>query len=179
MCHPNWTCEVAQMKKWQYVLLGRPGNRWQLVLNVLAPAVQLGILLWLVIAWHGIPAEIPTNYSAAGDISRYGGRGMLWVVTGIGIVMDLIMWGTEQMPESAFNTGVRMTAQNSVFVLACVHDLMAEMRLAMSLLFGTISGISIAHPARYPGWLVWTVFALSAVPIVRYAVRASRAKYLR
>ena len=167
------------MKKWQFILLGRPQNRWQIVMNVLAAAVQLGIVLWLVIAWRGIPAEIPTNYNAAGEITRYGGRGMLWVVVIIGIVMDLGMWGAEQMPESAFNTGVLMTAQNSAFVLACVHDLMAEMRLTMSLLFGTISGISIAHPARYPGWLVWTVLALSAVPLVRYAVRVSRAKYLR
>ena len=166
------------MKKWQFILLGRPGNRWQIVMNVLAAAVQLGIVLWLVIAWHGIPAEIPTNYNAAGEITRYGGRGMLWVVVIIGIVMDLGMWGAEQLPESAYSTGVRMTAGNSAYVLACVHDLMAEMRLTMSLLFGTISGISIARPAHFPGWLVWTVLALPAVPIVRYAVRASRAKYL-
>ena len=166
------------MKKWQFILLGRPGNRWQIVMNVLAAAVQLGILLWLVIAWRGIPAEIPTNYNAAGEITRYGGRGMLWVVVIIGIVMDLGMWGAEQLPESAYSTGVRMTQRNSSYVLACVHDLMAEMRLTMSLLFGTISGISIARPAHFPGWLVWTVLALSAVPIVRYAVRASRAKYL-
>ena len=167
------------MKKWQFILLGRPQNRWQIVMNVLAAAVQLGIVLWLVIAWRGIPAEIPTNYNAAGEITRYGGRGMLWVVTIIGILIDLIMWGVEQMPESAYNTGVRMTEWNRAYILSCVNDLLAEMRLTMSLLFGTISGISIVHPAHFPGWLVWTVLALSAVPIVRYAVRASRAKYLR
>lgn len=158
------------MKRWQHVLLGRPESTYQLILNVLAPLLQIAVLLWLAFSYRSIPDTIPTHYNFAGDIDGYGGKGMLWLMPIIGIVTDLTLWAVEQVPQS-WNLG---TAPATPYVMHCARDLLAETRLAISALFASISAVTILHPSHYPGWLLGVMTALAILPLIRFALRAIR-----
>ena len=158
------------MKRWQQILLGRPESVYQLVLNVLAPLLQLAVLLWLAFSYRSIPENVPTHYNFAGEIDGWGGKGALWLMPIIGIVTDLTLWAVEQFPQS-WNLG---PVPATPYVMHCARDLLAETRLAISVLFASISAVTILHPSHYPGWLLGAATALCILPLIRFAVRAIR-----
>ena len=95
----------------------------------------------------------------------------------IGIAVDIGMWGAQFLPRSAMNTGVRMTARNSEYVYGCAKDLMVDIRFGLSALFASMS-IPLIR-SHEPGTVSWIIVAAAIiVPVVRYAVRVSKAKYL-
>lgn len=164
------------MPRWLNILLGRPGRIYHIVWNVLAPLLQLGILIWLIAIYHTVPDQIPTNYGVGGEITNWGSKGTLWLMPIIGILDDILMWGVQFIPRQNWNTGVRVTAQNAAYVYAYAHDMIAELRFGMSLLFGVLSVVMILQPQRFPGWAIAAATVLVFLPVLRYLVRIARLK---
>jgi uncharacterized membrane protein len=51
--------------------------------ELLVVAFLLLPIIYLLISWSGIPAEIPMHYDIQGNIDRYGNRGELWLLVGL------------------------------------------------------------------------------------------------
>jgi len=164
------------MPRWLSIILGRPGRVYHILMNVLAPLLQIGVLIWLIAVYPAMPDQIPTNYGVGGEISAWGSKGTLWLMPIIGILDDIIMWGIQFIPRQNWNTGVRLTAQNAVYVYAYAHDMIAELRFAMSALFGGLSVVMILQPQRYPGWVIVVAMVLVFLPVLRYLIRVARLK---
>ena len=164
------------MPKWLNILLGRPGRLYHAVWNVFAPLLQIGILIWLVAAYPSLPDQIPMRYGAGGEITAWSGKGILWLLPIIGILDDVAMWGVQFIPRKNWNTCVRITAQNAAFVYGCAHDMIAEMRFGMSLLFGALSAVTILQPQRFPGWVIAVAMVSVFLPLLRYLLRLAGLK---
>ena len=165
------------MQRGPYILLGKPQRVYHIVFGILSPLLQIALIVWLACIFRTLPDKVPTHYDFAGNVTGTGGKGTLWVVVLFGLVNDIGMWGVQFLPRSTMNTGVRMTTRNREYVYGCVKDLLVDMRLGLSVLFASISVPLIL--GREPGTATWIILAASMIiPIVRYAVRASKAKNL-
>ncbi len=154
---------------------GAPATRWQRIAGLLAPLILLGTLVYILIVWHTLPEQIPTHYNAAGEIDGYGGRGTLLIMPIIGLVTDLAVALTARFPKS-WNTGVRVTVLNRARVYRLVRDLIAELRLAMALLFGGFAIYQAALPEHFKGWIFAVLTLLVLLPLLRYFIRLPRAR---
>ena len=165
------------MPRGAYVLLGKPTRVYHILFGVISPLLQIALIVWLACIFRSLPDKVPTHYDFSGNVTGTGGKGTLWIIVLFGLVNDIGMWGAQFLPRSMMNTGVRMTTRNREYVYGCAKDLMVDIRLGLSALFASMSVPLIM--SREPGTVSWLVVAAAIIiPIVRYAVRVSKAKYL-
>ena len=152
---------------------GSPATRYQRVAGIVAPALLIGTIIYLLLRLPALPARIPTHFNAAGEIDGYGGRGTLFLMPVIGLIGVLVIGLVARFPKS-WNTGVRLTAINRVRVYRLMRDLMADLRLAIALMFG---GFSIYHstlPQHFSGGVTALMILLPLIPLARYYIRLRR-----
>ena len=155
---------------------GSRATRYQRIAGVLAPAILLASILYILIVWHTLPERIPSHYNMAGEIDGYGSRATLLLMPVIGLVVDLSVALAGRFPKS-WNTGVRINSLNRVRVYRLVRDLMADLRLACALIFVFLPLWQTALPARMPGEIVTGVMlVLVLAPLLRYLLRLRRAR---
>ncbi len=154
---------------------GSPATRYQRIASILAPALLLGTIVYILLVWRSLPERIPINYNMAGEITGYGGRGTLLVMPIFGLVTDLVIALVGRFPKS-WNTGVRVTVLNRVRVYRLARDLLADLRLGMAILFGSLAIYHSLMPEHYRGIFVAFTLLLIFVPVLRYFIRVIRAR---
>ena len=152
---------------------GSPSTLWQRVLGVLAPAVLLGSIVFILIRWPQLPPQIPSNYNAAGEVTGYSSRGLLFLMPVIGLFGDLSIALAGRFPKS-WNTGVRITLYNRVRVYRLVRDMLAELRLALALSFAGITVCQSLALEHLSGNVTGALVLISLAPLVRYFIRLLR-----
>ena len=153
---------------------GGPPTRYQRIAGILAPVILLASIAIILILWRRLPEEIPTHYNAAGEIDGYGGRGTLLILPIVGLVTDLSFALVGRFPKS-WNTGKRVTVLNRARVYRLVRDLMADLRLAMALMFGGFGIYLSTLPEHFSGNVTGIMLILIFVPLLRYFLRVRRA----
>ena len=165
------------MSRGAFILLGKPERVYHVVFGIVSPLLQIAMVIWLASIFRSLPDKVPMHYDLAGNVTGTGGKGTLWIIVLFGLLNDIGMWGAQFLPRSMINTGVKMTARNGEYVYACAKDLMVDLRLGLSVLFASISVPLVL--CREPGTATWLILAAAIViPVVRYAVRVSKAKKL-
>lgn len=152
---------------------GSTSTLWQRVLGILAPAVLLGSIIFILIRWPQLPPQIPSNYNAAGEVTGYSSRGLLFLMPAIGLFGDLSIALAGRFPKS-WNTGVRITLYNRVRVYRLVRDMLAELRLALALSFAVITVCQSLALEHLSGNVTGALVLLSLAPLVRYFIRLLR-----
>ena len=152
---------------------GSPTTLWQRVLGILAPALLLGSIAFILIRWPHLPEQIPSHYNFAGEVDGYSGRGTLLLLPIIGLVTDLTVAIVGRFPKS-WNTGVRVTLYNRVRVYRLLRDLMAELRVCMALFFGGFGVYQSLTPEHFSGTVIFVLMLAMVVPLVRYFVRLAK-----
>lgn len=149
---------------------GGPATLYQRIAAVLAPAILAGLLIYLAIIYHTLPETIPTHFNFAGEPDGWSGRGSVWVLPILGVLMDITMLVVGLFPQ-AWNTGTKITAFNRTRVFRLVRDLLSDIRLGMALMWAAITLFTV-HPSWGHGWILMAVsFFLVLFPIFRYFLR--------
>lgn len=149
---------------------GSPTTLWQRILGILSPVVLLGAIIFILIRWPQLPPQIPSNYNAAGEVTGYSSRGLLFLMPAIGLFGDLSIALAGRFPKS-WNTGVRITLYNRVRVYRLVRDMLAELRLALALSFAVITVCQSLALEHLSGNVTGALVLLLFVPLVRYFIR--------
>lgn len=149
---------------------GSPTTLWQRILGILSPVVLLGAIVFILIRWPQLPPQIPSNYNAAGEVTGYSSRGLLFLMPAIGLFGDLSIALAGRFPKS-WNTGVRITLYNRVRVYRLVRDMLAELRLALALSFAVITVCQSLALEHLSGNVTGALVLLSLAPLVRYFIR--------
>lgn len=152
---------------------GSPTTLWQRVLGILSPVLLLGSIVFILIRFPSLPERIPSNYNAAGEVTGYSGRGLLFLMPVIGLIGDAVIAIVGRFPKS-WNCGVRITLYNRVRVYRLVRDLMAELRLGMAIAFAGITVCQSLALEHLSGNVVGALVLVSIVPLVRYFIRLAK-----
>lgn len=127
-------------------------SRLDQTLNRLCLLILLGTAGFLALYWKHIPQEVPMHYNAAGEIDRWGSRGELLALPVIAWLLYGFLTVAEQFP-GAWNTGVKVTAENRERVYALLGHLISTLKLLMTAMFAWII-VQCALALPLPGWFL-------------------------
>ena len=158
---------------------GSPTTLYHRISEIIPWAIFMGLIIYLVVRWRALPEQIPLHYDLAGNITGYGGKGNIIVLVVIAFIMNITMWLVGLFPQS-WNAGVRITFTNRVWVYKCLRDMMADLRIAMSLLFPAMTITILEYDTAFSHWFfrggIWCILVLVIIPMIRYFVRVGRVK---
>jgi len=144
------------------------------VLSVLGVLAGVVLVLWY---WPSLPTSIPTHFNAAGEADGWGGKGMLWLLPGITVVVVPFMLLLQRMPWIA-NTPIAIDETNARRQYGLIIRLLSVLTLCFSVIFLLILVHTIIVALGGRGVMnIWTLPVL-IVPtigsIVWYIVAALR-----
>lgn len=132
----------------------------------------VGVVVYLILAWHTIPDKIPAHYNAAGEINRWGNKSELIVLPIISWLIFGLITLVERFP-GIWNTGVRITPENREAVYRLLKNLIAVIKIFVLLMFGSITVIS-SLSLSLPVWYILGFMALLFGTIAFFIVKLTR-----
>ena len=144
------------------------------ILNILCLAIMVGSLAWLILYWKKIPDEIPTHFNVYGEADNFGSKKSI-------IILPIFAWmiyGMISLIEcfpGAWNTGVKVTPENSARVYGILKSMIVILKLFVVLTF-TLLMVFSAISKGLPVWLLPVelvgIFGTIIVSLIRlYKVR--------
>ena len=144
------------------------------LMNRLSLLVLLSSAVFLALYWKSIPPEVPMHYNAAGEIDRWGSRAELLILPVIAWLLYGVMTVVEQFP-GAWNTGVKVTAENRERVYALLGHMLSTLKLLVMVLFAWLTlWCALARPL--PVWFLPVVLAAVFGDMLYWLVRLFRAR---
>ena len=64
---------------------------YQIILEALCLAALVAGLTYAAIKYPSLPAQIPNHFDAAGNVTDYSGKGSVWILEGVNILMYAMM----------------------------------------------------------------------------------------
>ncbi len=144
------------------------------LMNRLSLLVLVGSVVFLAGYWKQIPAEVPMHYNAAGEIDRWGTKAELLILPVIAWLLYGLLTVVEQVP-SAWNTGVKVTAENREQVYALLGHMLSTLKLLVMVMFAWITlWCALARPL--PVWFLPVVLGAIFGDMAYWFVRLFRAR---
>lgn len=139
------------------------------IINILCLVIMVGSLVWLIVYWKHIPDEIPTHFNVYGEADSFGSKKDI-------IILPIFAWMTfgmisliELFP-GAWNTGVKVTPENSGRVYGILKGMIVILKLFVVLTF-TLLMVFSAISKGLPVWLLPVelvgIFGTIIVSIIR------------
>lgn len=144
------------------------------IINILCLVVLVGTIVWLVAIWDSIPDEIATHFDYAGNPDSYGAKTDIIVIPIFSWLLYGMMMLVELIP-GAWNTGVKVTPENSERVYGIIKSMIVFLKLYIVILF-TIITVFSALSQRMPVWLLPVELVVIFGTIIVSVVRLYRAR---
>jgi len=68
------------------------------MLNAFAILLYLAFLMYLISIWSSLPGQIPTHFDASGEPDAWSGKGSVWLLPTIGLVLWIGLSVLERYP---------------------------------------------------------------------------------
>lgn len=151
---------------------------WRSVFTRITVALCLLLLGLTVWAYISLPDTVPMNFDFAGNITNWGGKGIVWLMPAF-ILPVVPLTFVLMRYESVINMPVRLNERNREVQLALVRAFIPVFNACIVLVFITIQLMIVAGAWGSIGgwgWLMPVGMALLAFSIVYYIVLARRYK---
>lgn len=144
------------------------------ILNILCLVIMVGSLVWLILYWKKIPDEIPTHFNVYGEADNFGSKKSIIILPIFAWMIYGMIFLIECFP-GAWNTGVKVTPENSVRVYGILKGMIVILKLFVVLTF-TLLMVFSAISKGLPIWLLPVelvgIFGTIIVSLIRlYKVR--------
>jgi len=149
-------------------------NKYVSTINIICMVQFIAIILYLIIGWNSFPEQIPGHFNAAGEVTRYDGRGALLIGPIVGGLLfgGLVLLG--RFPQ-VWNTGVKVTEENRERIYRIVGNLIATMSLAITTSFVFITIVQ-STASRLPSWFTPASLAATFVPMLFFIVKLIKSR---
>ena len=147
-------------------------NALDVIETIVSLLCLVGVVVYLILAWHTIPDKIPAHYNAAGEINCWGNKSELIVLPIISWLIFGLITLVERFP-GIWNTGVRITPENRDAVYRLLKNLIAVIKIFVLLMFGSITVIS-SLSLSLPVWYILGFMALLFGTIAFFIVKLTR-----
>lgn len=135
------------------------------VINIICLLVLIGTTVFLIAYWKNIPNEIPMHYNAAGEVDNMGDKSSVIMLPILNWIMFGIMSVIELCP-GAWNTGVRVTAENSARVYGILGRMLLLIKLELVFLLTFVMMSSICGSSMPAIFMPVTLIVLFGTIIV-------------
>lgn len=154
-------------------------TKLQMVLEIAAILLILGIIAFLLFRWPSIPEQIAGHYNAAGQVDRWGDKGEILVLPIVAIALYGLLTAVSFFP-FLWNVPTAITKDNKAGVYRRMKTMLIVLKVEMLAIFLFITvNSSMARPL--PGWffpvflvLVFGSVIFSVIDICKYSQRSSK-----
>ena len=148
-------------------------TRVQKALEILALLVVAGTIIYLVLAWRYIPDKVPGHYGAGGVPDRWDSKGSVLILPVTGLLLYLMITGLQRVP-GIWNTGVKVTEENSAFIYSNLMSMIIMIKLSLLIIFLYITVQSVrCEPLG--SWFLPVSFLACMGPAIYYPVKNAMA----
>lgn len=139
------------------------------IINILCLLIMVGSLIWLIVYWKNIPDEIATHFNIYGEADSFGSKKDI-------IVLPIFAWLTYGMMSlvecipGAWNTGVKVTPENSARVYSIIKGMLVILKLLVVLTFVLItvySAIGTSIPVWFLAVEIIGIFGTIIISLIR------------
>lgn len=113
-------------------------NKYDIVVNFLSLLCLVGTVIFLIISWETIPAEIPGHYNGAGEVDKITDKNSLIVLLVVEWIMFIGLSVVEKFPQ-IWNTGIQATEQNTEKVYRILKTMIGTIKLLFVLVFSYLT----------------------------------------
>lgn len=129
----------------------------------------IGSILLLMLVWSNLPEKVPGHYNAAGEVDRWGAKGELFILPGVGLFILILMQVFERFPET-HNYPARLNESNAEQFYLHSRKLINRIKNICLILFSFIlyESISIAlgWGSGFGIWFLPLTIIGTGIPIV-------------
>jgi len=142
--------------------------------NMICILLLAGNIVYLIVKWGSFPEQIPMHFDAAGNITNYGGKGWLFFMPIMSLILFSGLTAVERFPQ-LWNTGVEVTEENMRRVYGIIKNMIVTLKLAMVAVFVFVSRYQ-SLSASLPGWFLPAALFAALASIVFFIVKLIRAR---
>ncbi|MHC6180016.1 DUF1648 domain-containing protein [Clostridium sp. JNZ X4-2] len=113
-------------------------NKYDIIVNFLSLLSLAGAVIFLIVSWETIPAEIPGHYNAAGEVDKITDKSSLIVLLAVGWIMFVGLSIVEKFPQ-IWNAGMQVTDQNKEKVYRILKTMIGTIKLSLALVFSYLT----------------------------------------
>ena len=116
-----------------------------IILEVIGLIGVVAMVVITAVNFHGLPAQIPTHFNGAGLPDDYSGKGMIWLLPGIAVILFSGLMLLNRFP-FIFNFPVNITPENAerLYRHACRSMRMMNLLLVTMFFYLTWQSIAVA-----------------------------------
>ena len=148
---------------------------FDIVMDALSAAAQLGTSVFLALRWGQLPDRIPAHYDLNGQVDRWGGKSGLLVPLIFSWVFFILVTVLECFPK-LWNTGVTVNAKNRDRVYSTLLHLLTSLKFLLTAFFSALTLLGTAFQTDMPIWFIVTFLALAAADLIFWLVRLAKSK---
>ncbi|MEI7027024.1 DUF1648 domain-containing protein [Paenibacillus sp. y28] len=159
--------------------LSIPRSKLEMIHDGLSIAVLLVMFIYVIKVWGQLPEQMPIHFNARGEPDGWGGRGSLFFLPGLSVLLAAGLSLLSQFPHT-FNYPNPVTPENAPRQYANARRMLSWMKLELVVLFGYIEWriiqAGLTGQDRLGIWLLPVVLLVLLGTAGYYAVRAFRLK---
>jgi hypothetical protein len=159
------------------VSVARPGV--ERILQILAIAVVVALVVFAVRVWPQLPAIVPTHFDFSGEPDGWGSRARLLGLPIIATLVFLVLTLVERAPH-VYNYPIGITDENAAQVHALGRQLVLALKLilvlAFALMFRAAVDVALGKASALPHWFLPAVVGSMAGVILITFVRMNRTR---
>lgn len=144
-------------------------------INILSVLSILGTLIYVIVTYPTLPDTIPTHFNAAGEADGWGGKGSIFILPFVAIVMFIPLYFTSKFPHT-FNLPVTITEENAPRIYPVAQFYMCLFNLETVLLFCFLVFTSVPGGLSIGVFLVPIIIVVYTVTIILLIVKIRRQK---
>lgn len=99
------------VQTWKRPKLKIPKTKSEWVWDIVGYTVYIGSIILLFWVWGDLPDKVPAHYNGAGEVDRWGSKGEIFLLPGIGLILLIFLQVLEKFPE-VHNYPVRLNESN-------------------------------------------------------------------
>ena len=168
-----WTSDFKRPK------LKIPKTKSEWIWDIIGLTCYFFSILLIVVMWNDLPDKVPAHYNIAGEVDRWGSKGLLIALPIIGGVIFGAMHALEKFPET-HNYPARLNEENAEQFYVNSRKMLNSLKNICLIMFALLTIESIAIPMewgfRLGKWFFPIFIAAMAFPIIVGVVRQRKIK---
>lgn len=116
-------------------------SKFQIALEILTLAVNIGTAVFLIVIWGSLPEQIPTHFNASGEIDGYGSPSSLILLFVTMVLFGLMFFVITLFP-NIWNMPGKITENNALKAYSYMRSMICSLSLIITVTFAYMTIMS-------------------------------------
>ncbi len=153
---------------------------YQIILEALCLAALVAGLTYAAIKYPSLPAQIPNHFDAAGNVTDYSGKGSVWILEGVNILMYAMMTVFIFIPAVIENPNVtwKINPASKPLLARDTVSMLGETKLECIVLFDYCL-IPMVRGGNMSSWPIWAIIGIMTAGIILRLMHMKKVSAMR